>query len=113
MTCKVWIFFFKAGVGNILLESPGKKSIITFQDFVIEAVWEETRVLCLLLAPFSGFKSLPSDSGVLPFKERIQGEGIPIGYSTNEDMHVHPYQNVAKVDPMAEILQQKLLFQHF
>lgn len=25
MTCKVRIFFFKAGVGNILLESPGKK----------------------------------------------------------------------------------------
>lgn len=50
-------FILKAGVSNIFFVSLGKTSIVIFQHIVIEAVWEETRLLRLFWAPFSGFKT--------------------------------------------------------
>ncbi len=68
----------KAEVCSLLLLSSGKNSITTFQHFVIQLVWRDTRLLHLSLALYLALENEDIDRHFLPVTGRFR-EHVPIG----------------------------------
>lgn len=51
-------------ISDVVLASVGKMSKIIFQQIIITAVWEETRLPHVFLALFSGFRKWQETAGL-------------------------------------------------